>query len=148
MMKFMLFIALIGGSFSLFGQQELTWKDLEDVKITKDFDPDYNMSFEYPTFGVNIEKFDGKEVFIQGFLVPIDMEDGKFALSASPYKSCYFCGKAGQWTVIQLNLSSKRRYLGYRTDHVLTFKGTFRLNHTDVVDLIYVLEDAELYYGK
>ena len=138
----------ISAAFLTDAQEELTWKDLEDVKYTKDFDPDHNMVFYYPDFGENIKTKEGSEVYIKGFLVPIDMEDGLFALSLTPYKSCFFCGKSGPETVIQLNMSSKRRYLGLKMDAVLTFKGTLKLNSDNELDLIYILEDAEMYYGK
>jgi len=147
-MRILIILPLLISSFTGYSQSELTWSDLEDVRITKDLDPDYGVEIEYPTFGSGVKKFDNSEVYIRGYLVPIEIEDGRYALSASPYKSCYFCGKAGQWTVIELNLSSKRRYLGYKLDQVLTFKGTFKLNETDVTKLIYVLDDAELYYGN
>lgn len=142
------FIAIFLSGLSAIGQTKLTWNELSDVTITKDINPEYDVEIMYPVFGNNIQKYDGKEVFIKGFLVPIEIEDGKYALSANPFSSCYFCGKAGQETVIQLNLSSKRRYLGFKLDQVLTFKGTLKLNHTEVTDLIYILDDAELYYGK
>jgi len=141
-------IIFIGLTSLGWSQDKLTWQNLEDVTITRDIDPDFGVEILYPVFGSDIQKFDNKEVYIQGFLVPIEIEDGKYALSAFPFKSCYFCGKAGQETVIQLNLSSKRRYLGFKLDQTLTFKGTLKLNHTEVTDLIYILDDAELHYGK
>lgn len=148
MIKFILVSLSILLSVNILAQEQLTWKDLEDVTITKELNVEFDVEILYPVFGANIEKFDNQEVYIKGFLVPIEIEDGKYALSAFPYKSCYFCGNAGQETVIQLNLSSQRRYLGFKLDQVLTFKGTFKLNYTDVRDLIYIIDEAELYYGK
>ena len=147
MMRFIITVLLLFPLLSN-AQLKLTWQDMKDVSFTKDFDPDYSVEILYPTFGTKIQKYEEKEVYIKGFLIPIDIEDGKFALSANPYQSCFFCGKAGPESVLQLKLSSKRRYLGFKMDQVLTFKGTFKLNRTDVTELVYILEDAELYYGK
>ena len=144
----LIFVLIFSAQSHIKSQTALTWEDLKDVTYTKDYDPDYGVEFYYPTFGTHIETFDTKEVFIKGFLIPIEVEDGLYALSSFPYQSCFFCGKAGPETVIQLNLSSKRRYLGFKMDQVLTFKGTFKLNRTNTADLIYILDEAELYYGK
>ena len=133
---------------SIQAQVKLSWTDMADVQATKDYDADMGIEYLYPTFGSKINTFDGKEVYIHGFLIPYDVEDGLYALSAYPYQSCFFCGKAGPESVIQLNLSAKRRYIGLKMDEQLTFKGTLKLNRTDPNQLFYILEDAELYYGK
>jgi hypothetical protein len=130
-----------------FSQEELKWEQLKDVIVETEFDEDLGMELTFPDFGDNISKWDGKEVFIEGFLIPVDIEDGLFALSEFPYNSCFFCGKAGIESVIQLNLKSKRRYSGFKTDQILKFTGRLNLNATNAADLIYILEDAEIFYG-
>ncbi len=129
-------------------QTKITWEQLGKVTFTEEFDPDYGAMFKYPTFSKEMQALNGKEVYIRGFLVPIDIEAGMFALSMNPYTSCFFCGKAGPETVVELEIGSKNRYLGLKMDEILTFKGKFRTNRNDVLKLIYILEDAELYFGK
>lgn len=142
-------IVLILLLFPLIGisQEELKWEQLKDVVVETEFDEELGMELTFPDFGDNISKMDGKEVFIEGFLIPVDIEDGLFALSQFPYNSCFFCGKAGIESVIQLNLKSKRRYSGFKTDQILKFTGRLNLNATNAADLIYILEDAEIFYG-
>lgn len=129
-------------------QIKITWEMLGDVTFTEEYDPDYGAMFKYPEFGDKVKALNGKEVYLRGFLVPIDIEAGMFALSMNPYTSCFFCGKAGPETVVELEIGTKNRYLGLKMDEILTFKGKFRTNRDDVLKLIYILEDAEIYYGK
>ncbi len=144
-----LFIALtLGFSVSVLSQKKVTWEMLKKVTFTEEYDPDYGAMFKYPKFSGDIKALDGEEVVIRGFLVPIDIEAGMFALSANPYTSCFFCGKAGPETVVELELGTDSRYLGMKMDEIMTFRGTFRTNSDDVLKLIYILEGAEVYYGN
>jgi hypothetical protein len=140
--------ALMFCGFQAGAQVKISWEMLKNVTFTEEYDPDYGAVFKYPTFSKEVQALNGKEVYIRGYLVPIDIEAGMFALSLHPYTSCFFCGKAGPETVIELEIGSKNRYMGLKMDQILTFRGKFKTNRDDVLKLIYILEDAEIYYGK
>ena len=149
MKQLVLLSILILTPLSGFAQVKLDWKDLDDVEMEEDFDSTYQVAILYPTFGEHIKQFDGKEVSLKGYLIPIDIEEGKYALSQNTYGASYWnsCGANFDptwYTDVQLNIVTKKRYLGFKLNQPITFIGRLKLNSTEVTDLIYILEDAEL----
>lgn len=123
-------------------QTELTWRQLADVEFELQYLKEYDARFMVPTFGKSIQAYDGKEVSITGYIIPLDSANTMFVLSKNPYASCFFCGGAGQETIVELWLKPEaiRRY---KLDQRLTFKGVFQLNDTDIDHFNYILKDAE-----
>ena len=95
-----------------------------------------------PKFSNSVKAMDGKQVQIRGFIIPVDIVQDYYVLSANPYSSCFFCGQAGPESVMELEMVKK--YEGLRMDQVITFKGKLRLNVDDIYQLNYILEDAEI----
>lgn len=122
-----------------FDVQKITWNDLKDVHFKKKFNIDLAMFYLYPNFGPKVTMLNGKTVEIRGYTIPIDSE-GNYVVSQNPNSMCYFCGKSGPESMIQLKFSAKQRY---KVDEIRTFKGVLRLNATNVQELNYILEDAE-----
>jgi hypothetical protein len=124
--------------------RELQWSLLQDVKYEEKWNEEYKMKFKYPVFGERVKALAGQEVFIKGYVIPLDTKGGLYALSAVPYAACFFCGGSGPETILSLNFEEtpKKRY---KTDEIITFKGTFKLNETDVDQFMYVLEKAGAY---
>ena len=89
-----------------------------------------------------VKAMDGKQVQIRGFIIPVDIVQDYYVLSANPYSSCFFCGQAGPESVMEIEMVKK--YEGLRMDQVITFKGKLRLNVDDIYQLNYILEDAEI----
>ena len=125
-----------------FSQQEITWKDLENIKYTEKFFPNYDSYFLYPEFSPSIKDLEGKTITIKGYFLNIDPKEGIYILSKNPMASCFFCGQAGPESVMEVQLVKK--YEGLRMDQVITFKGKLRLNVDDIYQLNYILEDAEI----
>lgn len=123
-----------------FDVQKITWNDLKDVHFKKKFNIDLAMFYLYPNFGPKVTMLNGRTVEIKGYTIPIDSE-GNFVVSQNPNSMCYFCGKSGPESMIQLKFSGKHQR--YKTDEIKTFKGTLRLNATNVQELNYILEEAE-----
>lgn len=127
--------------------KELLWELLTtEVTYKKKYSQEYKMDFYYPVFGEKLKKFDGKEVYIAGYMIPLDFNEGVYALSYNPYSACYFCGGSGQETVIALKFKTKPKR--YETDLFLTMKGILTLNETDVNDFIYSFKNTEEYKEK
>jgi hypothetical protein len=95
-----------------------------------------------PKFGRRINALDGKKVQIRGFIIPVDIVQDYYVLSANPYSSCFFCGQAGPESVMEIQLL--KQYDGLRMDQVITFEGKLRLNADDIYQLNYILEEAEV----
>ncbi len=142
-MKYPLLLALlIVGSALATAQTAIDWNLLADVKFNKKHSEELGMSYHEAQFGKWVLPFDGKEVKITGFMIPLDGLGVSWVLSRNPNATCFFCGGAGPETVIELRLkpSAIKRY---KLDERRTFKGTLQLNKDNTDHLTYVLIDAE-----
>ncbi len=125
-------------------QSRLTWQQLADVSIKKMEDKENFMTYNQADFGEKLLPLDSTDVYISGYLIPIDAMGLTYALSRNPNASCFFCGGAGPETVILLRVKPEN-YKRYATDTRMTFTGRIRMNKNDKNSFIYVLQDAEEY---
>jgi len=121
--------------------QRLTWQDLAEVTYVVKFNNQYKMDFQTPVFGKTVKSFAGKDFYISGHVIPLDVKQGLYAISKYPYSSCYFCGKSGPESVVSLKFKNKPSK--YKLDKVKTFKGTLKLNDSNPMDFIYIFNDTE-----
>lgn len=141
-MKYLVAIFLFLGTTPLFAQSTITWSILSDVKFEKKYSEDLGMDIDEATFGEQVKSFEGKEVTIKGYMIPLDALGISYVLSKNNNANCFFCGGAGPETVIELKMlpGSVRRY---KMDEIKTFKGKLQLNATNESQLTYVLVEAE-----
>ncbi len=126
-----------------FQTAEIHWDVLGDVTYRKKWNKEMQLDFMYPVFGEKVKKLQGKDLYITGFMIPLDVKDGFYAISLNPYASCFFCGGSGPESVISLKFKRKPRR--YETDEYITIRGTMALNDTNVNDFIYIFKNAEEY---
>jgi len=145
-MKYLLiigFLSLIAVTYG-YPQEVVTWRDLADVEFELQYVKDYDMRTMMPVFGETPRSYEGKEVTITGYIIPLDSKMTMYVLSRYPYASCFFCGGAGQESIVELWL--KPEFIKrYRMDDQITFKGKLKLNDTDINHFNYILEYAEPY---
>lgn len=122
----------------LTAQIKLSWDDLYDVTFETGEDGRL-----IPTFGATLQELDGEEVYLSGYLIPIDLSKNTYVISAYPNATCFFCGGAGPESVMELQLIKASR--NYRIDEWKRFKGKLCLNKDDENHLHYLLEYAEEY---
>jgi hypothetical protein len=134
-----IFLFFIGNIFS---QNIITWELLKNVEFDEIWSEEFQAYYMVPKFSESVKEMDGKEVQIRGFIIPVDIVQDYYVLSANPYSSCFFCGQAGPESVMEIQMIKK--YEGLRMDQVITFKGTLKLNVDDIYQLNYILEDAEI----
>lgn len=121
------------------------WRTLGTVKVEKEFDPTIGMEIIRPHFGPLIEKLNGKEVTVSGYVIPLTgkRKQSQFLFSAYPYSQCFFCGQAGPETAMEVFLQEGHSVL-YQEEALLV-KGTLRLRSMgDVNGLFYSLQDAKV----
>lgn len=126
--------------------QKVAWKTLEDVVFTKKWDDKEGMYVLYPAFGKSVLALQHKEIYLTGYVIPVDYNENFYVLSAFPYSACFFCGGAGPESVVSLKFAANSRR--FKTDEKLSFKGTLKLNDQEVYELNYILENASLYDPK
>ena len=127
---------------NIFSQNIITWELLKNVEFDEIWSEEFQAYYMVPKFSESVKKMDGKEVQIRGFIIPVDIVQDYYVLSANPYSSCFFCGQAGPESVMEIQMIKK--YEGLRMDQVITYKGTLKLNVDDIYQLNYILEDAEI----
>lgn len=142
MPKILFLFTLVLLSSFVSAQKQLVWPLLEmtTYKIINESEFQSTYLPQFP--GILESHFEGQEVMITGYLIPVDIEAQKYALSKNPFTSCFFCGGAGPETVIELRFfESPGRFA---TDEYLIIKGTLKLNRTGN-GLFFTLENAEIH---
>jgi hypothetical protein len=137
-------ILLIGlESFIAPAPMEVTWKTLADVQFKDVYVKELDAYYWKPTFSPAVLALNGKEVYITGYVIPVDYDANFYVVSKYPYANCFFCGGGGPESVVDLRFANKNRV--YKTDERLTFTGKMRLNENDVYEMNYILEGATEY---
>lgn len=144
-MKYIIGILLsVLTSTVLMAQQKVTWEDLQDVDFESKYYEEVDEYLWFPSFGESVAKLVGKEVWIKGFAIPMDAENNIYVVSANPYSSCFFCGNAGPESIVSLKFKKDTKPK-MKLDQVITVKGKFRTNSTNIDELNYILDNAEFY---
>lgn len=100
--KSTLFILFISISSIAFSQQKITWKNVVDI-----YAKEFRLTEKNPTSKINtktmsLEDIANKKVSIRGYFLDLDPNGEWYILSKNPFATCFFCGKAGPETVLQL----------------------------------------------
>lgn len=122
--------------------RKISWDLLRDVTFKKKWNADEGMFILEPQFGPKVKEIQSKEVSLTGYMIPVDIDANYYVLSANPFASCFFCGQAGPESVVSIKFKGVNRR--FNTDDRVTIKGKFRLNATDINELNYILEQAEV----
>ena len=143
MKRLILLFFMITGLFnSVKSQNIITWDLLKNVEFDEVWSEEFQAYYMVPKFSKAILALDGKEIQIKGFIIPVDIVQDYYVLSANPYSSCFFCGQAGPESVMEVQMV--KQYEGLRMDQIITYKGKLKLNVDDIYQLNYILEDAEV----
>lgn len=119
---------------------QITWKQLTDVSYVTKYNKQFDGDIMYPVFGNSVKKLAGKEWVIAGYMIPLDIQSGLYAISQNTYAACFFCGAAGVESVVSIKFKGKPKR--YKTDQYCYIKGTLELNDKNVNDFIYIFRNA------
>ena len=117
----------------------IDWELLLDIEYQLKYYQSFEMEIYAPVFTEALKAIDGKEVIIKGFVVPFDESGELLALSANPFASCFFCGKASPASVISMYLRKQKLY---KIDDFRKFRGVLKLNYDDPEEYYYILKNA------
>ncbi len=122
--------------------QDYMWKTLGKLTYKKEYDEMLGFKVDIPVFSNEIQKLEGKEVTIKGYIIPVEgyKSHKEFIFSAYPYSMCFFCGGAGPETVMEVKAKSPVAF----TADPITIKGILHLNATDINKLMFSLSNAEM----
>ncbi|MEL6675557.1 MAG: hypothetical protein AAFR61_25340 [Bacteroidota bacterium] len=139
-MRYCLFFLLWLLGASLLGQTMIDWPLLNEVSYIKGVDLRTGYLVERPRFSKALKKLDGDLVEIEGYIVPLDITGSRYVLSQFPYASCFFCGRAGLSSVMDVwFVDRSKRYV---LDDRLKLRGYLRLSDSGE-GLMYLLDEAE-----
>ncbi len=123
-------------------QNTNSWKTLSKITFKKQYDEFLGFKVDVPVFSNEVQKLDGKEITISGYIIPVEgyKSHKEFVFSAFPYNMCFFCGGAGPETVMEVMAVEPIEY----TADPVTIKGILQLNSGDINKLIYSLTEVVL----
>ena len=136
------------GLFIIFGfsiqnnPQRVAFSTLMNLSFEEVYNSEKEKWEYLPEFPEEVIKLDKQEVYIKGYVIPVDLSGDLFALSAYPFSSCFFCGGAGPESVIGLKMESSSRYT---TDQIVTFTGVLSISNKYESEFFYTLENAKEY---
>lgn len=140
--KLVIFFFLLASYAS--GQDRNDWQLLEKASFKEVFVKEFYTFKSLLTPDEDIRKLEGQEMLIVGYYIPVATKDNSLILSKTPFASCFFCGSAGQETVIDVRLK-KEATKNYLADDRIKVRGTLQLNTTDWETLSFILLDAEIF---
>lgn len=109
------------------------------------FDAKYNEKageyFLYPTFPADLKANVGKEIDLEGYYLPIDVDgDAYIILSKFPYSQCFFCGGAGPESIAEIYFKVKPPK--FEGDQFIRIKGKLKLNDADLEHGNFIVDEA------
>jgi len=142
LLLYTLLAALLIPSLDLQAQDNNVWNTLSKITFKKEYDEMLGFKVDVPVFSEQVQKMEGKEIEIRGYVIPVEgyKSHKEFVFSAFPYNMCFFCGGAGPETVMEVYADEPIKY----SPEPVTIRGTLELNASDVNRLIYALNGATL----
>lgn len=120
------------------------WELFSTTKFTEKLNKKYGLYFFYPDFNQKLKALEGKTVELQGFYIPLDMQQkSTIILSKYPMAECFFCGGSGPESVAVAhlkNLPSRK----LKMDQIITVRGILQLNADDVEEMTFIINQAEI----
>ena len=140
-----LILVLLGflGSSKLLAQPANAWRTLGMMKFETE------LTAKGPTSGSGkfiamIEELEGEEITLKGYVIPLSGRQAQshFMFSAYPYNNCFFCGKAGPESVIEV-FTKEDTKIPF-SEKSITIKGIFEFTSRDASGVMFSLKEAEL----
>ncbi len=122
------------------GSSNQNWETLSKLEFEKSHD-EYGEIY-IPKFGPEIKALAGKEIELDGYIIPFEGMFGptKLIISSVPIASCFFCGGAGPESVAEVYLSESVKYTAKR----VKVTGKLTLNKENSDQLMYILKEAKM----
>ena len=76
--------------------RELTWAELADVDFKDVYLEELDSYYWKPQFGPQVLAAEGQDVYITGYVIPVDLDEDFYVLSRYPFANCFFWGAGGK----------------------------------------------------
>lgn len=119
------------------------WAFLAKTKFETKYNDKAAEYFLYPVFPAELKVLVGKDITLEGYYMPIDIEgDAYIILSKFPYSQCFFCGGAGPESIAEVTFKIKQGK--FEMDQFLRVKGKLKLNEGNIDHGNFILEEASM----
>lgn len=135
-------VLLIMGMLSSVSAQSNDWANLAFVQKTIIFDENFGIEMEQVEPGILAQQMHGKEIEVPGYIIPLTgkVKQSHFMFSKFPQNMCFFCGKAGPESAMQVFMKDDKK-LSF-TQEKITLKGTLVINNDEASGLLYTLQNG------
>ena len=120
------------------------WGTLSMVTIEKTYDPEFGMETLKTDINPIVQSLNGKTISLEGYIIPItgQITQNHFMFSRFPQNMCFFCGKAGPESAMQVFLKDNKT-VAFTSDKI-SLEGRLKIYDDQSSGLIYTLEEAEV----
>ncbi|NJN42197.1 MAG: hypothetical protein HC811_08245 [Flammeovirgaceae bacterium] len=132
-------------TLQLFGQEKKIdgWLEFAKTKFEAKYNEKQGEYFMLPVFSADLKGLVGKEISLEGYYLPIDIEGNAYIiLSKFPFSQCFFCGGAGPESIAEVVFKSSQSK--FEADQYLRVKGKLKLNDKDLEHGNFILEESVL----
>jgi hypothetical protein len=138
--SFPFLLLLVSGS--VFAQTD-TWATFAKTKFDAKYSEKAQEYFLFPVFPEELKNLVGKEISMEGYYLPIDVEGNAYIiLSKFPFSQCFFCGGAGPESIAEIYFKIKQTK--FEPDQYIRIKGKLKLNEADIEHGNFIVEEAVL----
>jgi hypothetical protein len=143
-MKIIILVCIWLFAFPLFVKaQPEGWAAFAKTKFETKYNEKAAEYFMMPVFHADLKSLVGKEVSLEGYYMPIDVEGNAYIiLSKFPYSQCFFCGGAGPESIAEVTFKTKPSK--FEADQFIRVKGKLKLNESDLEHGNFILTEAVL----
>jgi len=141
-MKKYLILLSVSMAISGFAQTD-TWASFAKTKFEAKYNEKAAEYFLMPGFPDELKNLVGKEISLEGYYLPIDVEGNAYIiLSKFPYSQCFFCGGARPESIAEVSFKVKPGK--FEPDQYIRVKGKLKLNEADIDHGNFLIEEAML----
>jgi len=121
-----------------------SWGVLANVQIEKSFDPEFGIETMIPTISDMTHEMNGKEILLKGYIIPLTgkTKQSHFMFSKFPQNMCFFCGKAGPESAIQVFMKDSKK-VAFTSDKII-LQGILKIHNDNSSGLLYTMEQGVL----
>ncbi|MEZ4909501.1 MAG: hypothetical protein R2774_01435 [Saprospiraceae bacterium] len=134
----------IGVYSPLTGQNVDMWSKLSKVTFKTSFNPELMMETSVVSLSESVEDLNGEIIEIEGFIIPLSgqVSQSHFMFSRFPQSTCFFCGKAGPESAMQVFMKNGKKVK--ITERKVKVQGRLLINPKDANSLLYSLDNATI----
>jgi hypothetical protein len=134
---------LLATTSPLLAQTPEGWALIAKTKFDAKYNEKVGEYYLTPTFPDELKAKVGKEMTLEGYYLPLDIEgSGYIILSKFPYSQCFFCGGAGPESIVEVTFKGKQPK--FEADQYIRVTGKLKLNEGDIEHGNFIFEEAVL----